>query len=106
MLYEVITSPLFGRLADRVSPAGLATAGMALCTLSLGMASQVHAGTPMTVIMGMLALMGLGFGLFSSPNTITVMDSVHPKSYGIASSFLATMRTMGMLCCMTSYNFV
>jgi hypothetical protein len=29
------------------------------------------------------------------------MGSVAPKSYGIASSFLATMRTMGMLCSMT-----
>jgi MFS family permease len=60
----------------------------------------------MPVIMGMLALMGVGFGLFSSPNTITVMGSVPPKSYGIASSFLATMRTMGMLCSMTIITLV
>jgi len=105
-VFQSVLSPFFGRLADRVSPAGLATAGMALCAFSLGLASQVHAGTPMTVIMGMLALMGVGFGLFSSPNTTTVMGSVPPKSYGIASSFLATMRTMGMLCCMTIITLV
>jgi EmrB/QacA subfamily drug resistance transporter len=103
---QSVLSPLFGRLADRVSPAGLATAGMALCTLGLGLASQVHAGTPIRVIMGMLALMGVGFGLFSSPNTTTVMGSVPPKSFGIASSFLATMRTIGMLCSMTIINLV
>jgi MFS family permease len=97
---------LFGGLADRVSPAGLATAGMALCSLSLGLVSQVHAATPMPVIMGILALMGVGFGLFSSPNTTTVMGSVPPKSYGIASSFLATMRTVGMLCSMTIITLV
>jgi hypothetical protein len=85
-------------LADRISPAGLATAGMALCSVSLGLVSQVQATTPMPVIMEILALMGVGFSLFSSPNTTTVMGSVAPKSYGIASSFLATMRTMGMLC--------
>jgi MFS family permease len=56
--------------------------------------------------MGMLALMGVGFGLFSSPNTTTVMGSVPPKSYGIASSFLATMRTIGMLCSMTIITLV
>ena len=105
-VFQSVLSPFFGRLADRVSPAGLATSGMALCALGLGLASQVHAGTPMTVIMGMLALMGVGFGLFSSPNTTTVMGSVPPKSYGIASSFLATMRTMGMLCCMTIITLV
>jgi EmrB/QacA subfamily drug resistance transporter len=105
-VFQSVLSPLFGRLADRVSPAGLATAGMALCALSLGLASQVHAATPMYVITGMLALMGVGFSLFSSPNTTTVMGSVPPKSYGIASSFLATMRTMGMLCSMTIITLV
>ncbi len=105
-VFQAVLSPFFGRLADRVSPAGLATCGMALCTLSLGMVSQVHAETPMGVIVGMLALMGVGFSLFSSPNTTTVMGSVPPKSFGIASSFLATMRTMGMLCSMTIITLV
>ncbi|MGA8181894.1 MAG: MFS transporter [Desulfobacterales bacterium] len=105
-VFQTALSPVFGRLADRVSPAGLATSGMAVCTLSLGLASRFHAGTPMNVVMGMLALMGVGFSLFSSPNTITVMGSVPPKSYGIASSFLATMRTMGMLCSMTIITMV
>jgi len=105
-VFQAVLSPLFGRLADRVSPAGLATAGMALCALSLGLASQIHAVTPMYVIMGMLALMGVGFGLFSSPNTTTVMGSVPSKSYGVASSLLATMRTMGMLSSMTVITLV
>jgi len=105
-VFQAALSPFFGKLADRVSPAGLATCGMVLCTLSLGLASQVHAGTSMRVIMGMLALMGVGFSLFSSPNTTTVMGSVPPKNFGIASSFLATMRTMGMLCSMTIITLV
>jgi EmrB/QacA subfamily drug resistance transporter len=105
-VFQAALSPLFGGLADRVSPAGLATAGMALCSVSLGLVSQVHAETPMPVIMGILALMGVGFSLFSSPNTTTVMGSVLPKSYGIASSFLATMRTVGMLCSMTIITLV
>jgi len=98
---QTILSPVFGRLSDTVSPPGLATAGMVLCVTGLGVASQVHAATPIPVIMGMLALMGLGFSLFASPNTTTIMGSVIPRQYGVASSFLATMRTLGMLCCMT-----
>lgn len=105
-VFQAVLSPLFGRLSDRVSPAGLATAGMALCALSLGLVSRIHAVTPLYVIVGMLALMGVGFSLFSSPNTTTVMGSVPPKSYGVASSFLATMRTMGMLCSMTVITLV
>ncbi len=105
-MFQSVLSPWFGRLADRVSPAGLATSGMAVCTLCLGLVSQIRAETPLPYIMGMLALMGVGFGLFSSPNTTTVMGSVSSKSYGIASSFLATMRTMGMLCSMTIITIV
>ena len=103
---QTVLSPFFGRLADRVSPAGLATSGMAVCALGLGLASQFDAETPIQAIMGMLALMGVGFSIFSSPNTTTVMGSVEPKRYGIASSFLATMRTMGMLCSMTIITMV
>lgn len=98
---QTVLSPVFGRMADRVSPAALATAGMALCAVGLSVAARVNPGTPIYVIMGMLSLMGLGFSLFASPNTTTIMGSVTPKHYGIASSFLATMRTLGMLCCMT-----
>jgi EmrB/QacA subfamily drug resistance transporter len=105
-VFQSVLSPLFGRLADEISPAGMATAGMALGAVSLGLASQIHAATPMYLIIGMLALMGVGFSLFSSPNTTTVMGSVPPKSYGIASSFLATMRTIGMLCSMTIITLV
>ncbi|MFH1215166.1 MAG: MFS transporter [Pseudomonadota bacterium] len=98
---QAILSPVFGRLAERYSPPLLATLGMVLCAGGLGVASLVHEQTPLPVIIGMLGLMGIGFGIFSSPNMITVMGSVGPKHYGIASSFLATMRTLGMLFCMT-----
>jgi EmrB/QacA subfamily drug resistance transporter len=103
---QTILSPVFGRLSDVISPPGLATAGMALCVMGLALASQVHAATPIPVIMGMLALMGLGFSLFASPNTTTIMGSVTSRQYGVASSFLATMRTLGMLCCMTIITLV
>lgn len=105
-VFQAVLSPWIGRLAERVSPAGLATAGMAVCAVGLGLASQIRAVTPIHLIAGMLALMGVGFSLFSSPNTTTVMDSVPPKSYGVASSFLATMRTIGMLCSMTIITLV
>jgi len=98
---QTILSPVFGRLSDTISPPGLATAGMVVCVSGLLVASQVHAATPIPVIMSMLALMGLGFSLFASPNTTTIMGSVTPRQYGVASSFLATMRTLGMLSCMT-----
>ena len=103
---QTVLSPVFGRLSDKISPPKLATAGMGLCVAGLAIASQIHSQTPLPVIMGMLALMGLGFSLFASPNTTTVMGSVTSRYYGTASSFLATMRTVGMLCCMTIITLI
>jgi len=51
--------------------------------------------TPVGLIVANLAFIGLGFALFSSPNTNAVMASVQPRLYGIASSTLGTMRLVG-----------
>ncbi len=42
-----------------------------------------------------LVLVGLGLGLFSSPNMNAVMSSVERKFYGVASATVPTMRYMG-----------
>jgi hypothetical protein len=47
--------------------------------------------------MSSLILIGLGFALFSSPNTNAVMSSVEKKFYGVASGTLGTMRATGMM---------
>jgi EmrB/QacA subfamily drug resistance transporter len=103
---QTILSPFFGRLADRYSASILATSGMGLCVIGLGFATLVREQTPIYGIMAVLALMGAGFGMFSSPNMAVVMGSVAPRQYGIASGFTATMRTMGMLLCMTMITLV
>jgi hypothetical protein len=46
-------------------------------------------------VLASLVILGLGVGLFSSPNTNAVMSSVEPKFYGVASSTLGTMRLSG-----------
>jgi uncharacterized membrane protein len=50
----------------------------------------------MYILVG-LAVLGIGFGLFSSPNTNVVMGSVDKKVYGTASAILGTMRSTGMM---------
>jgi len=48
-----------------------------------------------------LALIGLGFALFSSPNTNAIMGSVDEQFYGVAASTVSTMRMIGMATSMT-----
>lgn len=90
-----VLSPLTGKLSDRVSPFLLAAAGMTVTTVSLVIFVFVTEDTSLNVIIGALILSGLGNALFSSPNTNAVMSCAPAESLGVASSVLATMRSLG-----------
>ena len=79
---QTLLSPVCGRLADRYPAARVATIGMALCAAGLGLAATLAAMTPLPVVMVMLALLGTGFALFSSPNVSVIMGSVAPRYLG------------------------
>jgi EmrB/QacA subfamily drug resistance transporter len=101
-----VFSPFAGRLSDKAEPRLVASAGMALVTAGLFLLVFVHSGTSIITIIGYLMILGLGFALFSSPNTNAVMSSVDKKSYGIASSLLGTMRLTGQMFSMGIAMFV
>lgn len=90
-----IFSPIAGSLSDRIEPRIVASTGMAITAISLLLFSTINAETSLEFIFGNLILIGLGFGLFSSPNTNAVMSSVEKRFYGLASATLATMRVIG-----------
>lgn len=90
-------SPLAGRLSDRIEPRYLASAGMGLSVLGLALLALVGSPTAVPLVSAVLVVLGLGFALFSSPNTNAVMSSVERNRYGIASATLGTMRFTGQM---------
>ncbi len=90
-----VTAPLTGRLSDRIRPGILASSGMLITLAGLFALTFIGDETSMTVIIGILLFIGLGFGLFSSPNTNAIMGSVDKKNYGVATGLTATMRVLG-----------
>jgi MFS family permease len=90
-----LLSPLAGRLSDRVEPRLVASAGMLLTCASLALFALLEPTTPIALVLGGLALLGIGFGLFSSPNSNAVMSAVDPPDLGVASATLGTMRCLG-----------
>jgi EmrB/QacA subfamily drug resistance transporter len=88
-------SPFAGQLSDRVEPRAVASAGMALTASALGLFAFLGPDTSLQFIVATLGLSGLGFALFSSPNTNAVMGAVEKRSYGVASAILGTMRLVG-----------
>lgn len=92
-----IFSPLAGRLSDKIEPRLVASTGMALTVVGLAWLIFLTENTPIAWLIANLVLLGLGFALFSSPNTNAVMSSVDKKFYGVVSATLATMRLLGQM---------
>jgi EmrB/QacA subfamily drug resistance transporter len=88
-------SPISGWLSDRIEPRIVASIGMALTSISLFLFSTLDSRTQIEFVLVYLFLIGIGFGLFTSPNTNAVMSSVEKRFYGLASATLATMRVIG-----------
>jgi MFS family permease len=98
---QALLSPLAGKLSDTYSPRHIAAIGIGSCTVGLTTAAFLNTHSSLSMIILVLALLGLGFGLFSTSNTTAIMGSVEPQHYGIAAGLLASMRNMGMLISMT-----
>ncbi len=100
-IIQALLAPIAGRLADRYKPEHIASIGMGLCATGLFVATGINSSSSLTLIISVMILLGMGFGLFSTPNMTAIMGSVEPQYYGTASSLVGTMRTLGMLFCMT-----
>ncbi len=92
---QVIFAPIAGRLSDKFVPQILASIGMGLGTVSLILFSTLNFNTPIEFVIVSMIIYGVGFGLFSPPNTNVIMGSVPPKDTSVASAAVSTMRSVG-----------
>ena len=90
-------SPIAGRISDRIEPRYVSSAGMLLISVCLGLLCFVTSDTSLVYIIVNLAVLGVGFALFSSPNSNAIMSSVEKIDYGTASAILSLMRTTGQM---------
>jgi len=96
-LLQALFSPAAGRLSDHYEPRIISSIGMTLTIIGLLGLIFLAAETSLYYIVLCLALLGVGFAFFSSPNVNAVMSSVESKFYGIASATQATMRLVGQM---------
>ncbi|MGA2613156.1 MAG: MFS transporter [Spirochaetia bacterium] len=93
-----VVGPLSGLLADHIGARTPATAGLLLQAASLlWFIFKLTPTTPYSSIVVGLVLVGLGGGLFWSPNTSAAMNGAPKDRLGIASATLATLRQTGMV---------
>jgi len=94
-LFHAILSPIAGWLANYIRTQVLSSVGMAIMGLSLYSLSQLSLSSDYPSILGRLALLGLGYGIFQTPNNTSIMDSVDSGKFGITSGILAFVRQTG-----------
>ncbi len=92
----IIVSPVAGRFSDKIGSRILTSAGFLLIGLSLLLLSSINANSSILYLVLTLAIMGIGSGLFESPNNSLIMASVPAIKRGTSSAMLATSRGLGM----------
>jgi len=70
---------------------------MAITACGLFLLAFLLNDTHLAYIIGILILIGIGFALFSSPNSNAIMGAVEKKYLGVASGILSTMRLTGQM---------
>lgn len=105
-LCMAIVAPFAGKLSDRFQPRIIATLGCVIVGLGLILLNQIDPQSSASFIAGSLALVGLGFGLFSTPNNNAIMGAVHAQEVGVASASMNLSRTIGNLVGMSIVNLM
>ncbi len=91
-----IFAPLSGRLSDRIGFRFLTTFGVLVLMGGLYLLAGLDTRTANTYIVLSLVIMGMGVGIFNTPNSSALMGSVRPDQRAVTSSILATTRNIGM----------
>ncbi len=87
----VVMGPLSGILSDKYGPRWIATGGMALVTLCFVGLAMLNFDFEYWQLGVLLFLMGCGSGMFASPNSSSIMNSVPPQDRGAASGMMSTL---------------
>ena len=100
MLFPVtmsIVAPLSGALSDKIGSELLTFIGLVIMVIAQAGLSTLQASSSILLVGSLVAILGLGNGLFQSPNNSLVMSSVPRSQLGIAGSINSLIRNIGMI---------
>lgn len=92
-----ITAPISGYASDKIGPVALTTSGLFIKTIGFVCLLTVTIHSSFLQIAPSLVLLGVGSGMFQSPNNSSVMSAVRRDQIGIASGLNALVRNLGMI---------
>lgn len=87
----VIMGPISGMLSDKYGPRWIATIGMVIATIAFLAFTTLPYNFNYLEFGLILFIMGVGTGMFGSPNMASIMNSVAPEDRGVASGMMNTL---------------
>lgn len=92
-----IVAPISGALSDRIGSRKLTTLGLLFLILGYWSVSKITQQTPLLEFAFRILPIGLGMGIFQSPNNSAVMGAAPRGRLGVVSGMLSISRTLGQM---------
>jgi EmrB/QacA subfamily drug resistance transporter len=90
-----VVAPVSGMLSDRFGPRIISAIGLMSMTLGYALATRLELGMSEVAYLAHIAPIGIGFGMFQSPNNAAIMGAAQPERMGVVSGLLSLTRTVG-----------
>jgi DHA2 family multidrug resistance protein-like MFS transporter len=95
-LVIIFVAPLAGWLSDRYPAGVLGSIGLAILAAGLALTALLPADPTNFDIAWRIALCGIGFGFYQTPNNRIILSAGPRERSGVASGMMATSRIVGM----------
>ncbi|MCS6803116.1 MAG: MFS transporter [Chloroflexota bacterium] len=95
-LTTMVSAPAAGTLADRWGSRGLTATGVGLVTAGLAALGAAAPEASPVDLAWRLALVGVGIGLFTTPNNAAALSAVPERSRATAAALAGATRNIGM----------
>lgn len=93
----VVVAPISGALSDKIGSELLTFAGLVVMVIAQFGLAELHEGSSVVLVGVWIAMLGIGSGLFQSPNNSLVMSKVPRTQLGSAGSVNSLVRNVGMV---------
>jgi len=87
----LLVGPISGIISDRIGYRSLTLAGVIISAISVSFLALLPQSASTLEVTGILAMAGIGGGLFASPNIASIMGSVEPEVRGVGAATNSTL---------------
>ncbi len=92
-----VVAPASGALSDKIGPRPVTVTGLVILLAGYLFASRLNADSTVVNYVAAMIPIGVGMGIFQSPNNSAIMGSVPQERLGVTSGLLTITRITGQL---------